>query len=255
VNAAYIFGLMWMPAVAAILTCRILGRPLRALGFATWNGRYVLIGYLILIAYCLVASLGIWIFGFGGFPNSDFVQTTADAFGLGRAPDWVVIALFVVLTGTTGMVSGVAAATGEEIGWRGFLVPELAKVLPFTGVALVSGLIWVVALPDHRRRLPGRQPSAVVLAVDIHIRRDRDQLRAGVAAVGDRQRLAADFPHASHNLWMQSIFSPLTSDREFTKWVAGDLGLAFVVVAAVVAAAFWLKRGALPTKPVVPQPV
>jgi membrane protease YdiL (CAAX protease family) len=255
VNAAYIFGLMWMPAVAAILTCRILGRPLRTLGLATWNGRYVLIGYLILIAYCLVASLGIWIFGFGGFPNSDFVQTTAEAFGLGRAPDWVVIALFVVLTGTTGMVSGVAAATGEEIGWRGFLVPELAKVLPFTGVALVSGLIWVVALPDHRRRLPGRRPSAVVLAVDIHIRRDRDQLRAGVAAVGDRQRLAADFPHASHNLWMQSIFSPLTSDREFTKWVAGDLGLAFVVVAAVVAAAFWLKRGALPTKPVVPQPV
>src|SRR6478735_4743079 len=43
VNAAYIFGLMWMPAVAAILTCRILGRPLRTLGLATWNGRYVLI--------------------------------------------------------------------------------------------------------------------------------------------------------------------------------------------------------------------
>ena len=57
VNAAYIFGLMWMPAVAAILTCRILGRPLRTLGLATWNGRYVLIGYLIPIAYCLVASL------------------------------------------------------------------------------------------------------------------------------------------------------------------------------------------------------
>jgi hypothetical protein len=47
VNAAYIFGLMWMPAAAAILTCRILGRPLRTLGLWTWNGRYVLIGYLI----------------------------------------------------------------------------------------------------------------------------------------------------------------------------------------------------------------
>jgi membrane protease YdiL (CAAX protease family) len=54
----------------------------------------------------------------------------------------VVIAMFVVLTGTAGMLSGVAAATAEEIGWRGFLVPELAKVLPYTGVALVSGLIW-----------------------------------------------------------------------------------------------------------------
>jgi membrane protease YdiL (CAAX protease family) len=70
------------------------------------------------------------------------VRRTADSSGLGGAPDWVVIATFVVLTGTTGMFSGVAVATGEEIGWRGFLVPELAKVLPVTGIALTSGLIW-----------------------------------------------------------------------------------------------------------------
>jgi uncharacterized protein len=50
--------------------------------------------------------------------------------------------MFVVLTRTTGMFTGVASATGEEIGWRTFLVPERAKVLPFTGVALVSGLNW-----------------------------------------------------------------------------------------------------------------
>ena len=54
---------------------------------------------------------------------------------------------------------------------------------------------------------------------------------------------------------MQSIFTPLTTDREYTRWIAGDLGLAFVVVAAVVAVVFWLKRGALPAKQVVTQPV
>jgi hypothetical protein len=54
------------------------------------------------------------------------------------------------------------------------------------------------------------------------------------------------FLHASHNLWMQSIFFPLTSEREDTKWVTGDLGLAFVVVAAVVAVVFWAKRRDLP---------
>ena len=256
VNAAYIFGLMWMPAVAAILTCRILGRPLRTLGLATWNGRYVLIGYLIPIAYCLVASLSIWIFGFGGFPNTDFVQTTAEGFGLGGAPDWVVIAMFVVLTGTTGMVSGVAAATGEEIGWRGFLVPELAKVLPFTGVALVSGLIWaswhypITAVVYRDAGLPPWFWLLTFTFVAIAISFAQAWLRLETDSVWP-----PIFLHASHNLWMQSIFSPLTSDREFTKWVAGDLGLAFVVVAAVVAAAFWLKRGALPTKSVVPQPV
>jgi membrane protease YdiL (CAAX protease family) len=50
-----------------------------------------------------------------------------------------VIAMFVVLTGATGMLTGVAAATGEEIGWRGFLVPEFATVLTFTFVSVAIG--------------------------------------------------------------------------------------------------------------------
>jgi membrane protease YdiL (CAAX protease family) len=140
-NPGYIWLLMWMPGVGALLSCRILGRPLRSLGW-TWNWHWVLIGYLIPVAYCLVASLGTWIAGIGGFPNTDFVHQAAGLFGLDGAPDWVIIAMFVVLQGTTGMISGVGAALGEEIGWRGFLVPELAKALPFTGVAMVSGLIW-----------------------------------------------------------------------------------------------------------------
>ncbi len=45
---------------------------------------------------------------------------------------------------------------------------------------------------------------------------------------------------------MQSIFTPLTTDREYTKWVAGDRGLTLVVVAAVVAVVSWAKRGQLP---------
>jgi hypothetical protein len=64
------------------------------------------------------------------------------------------------------------------------------------------------------------------LAADVHVRRRGDQLRAGLAAAEDRQRVAADLLHASHNLWMQSIFTPLTTDKDYTKWVAGDLGLA-----------------------------
>ncbi|MDT5134502.1 MAG: protease family protein [Mycobacterium sp.] len=56
------------------------------------------------------------------------------------------------------------------------------------------------------------------------------------------------FLHASHNLWMQSIFTPLTTDREHTKWVADDLGIGLVIVATVVAVVFWLKRGELPSR-------
>jgi uncharacterized protein len=214
VNAAYIFGLMWMPAVAAILTCRILGRPLRTLGLGTCNGRYVLIGYLIPIIYCLVASLGIWIFGFGGFPNAEFVGETADAFGLSGAPEWLVIAMFVVLTGTTGMLSGVAAATGEEIGWRGFWFRSWPRCCRSPVSHGLRPGLGVMALPDHRRRLPQRRPSAVVLAADLHVRRSRDQLREAWLRPKTDSLWPPIFLHASHNLWMQSIFTPLTSDRE-----------------------------------------
>jgi hypothetical protein len=72
------------------------------------------------IVYCLVASLGIWIFGFGGFPNTEFVEKTAAAFGLSGAPDWVVIAIFVVLTGTTGMLSGVSPPPARRSAGAGF---------------------------------------------------------------------------------------------------------------------------------------
>ena len=35
---------------------------------------------------------------------------------------------------------------------------------------------------------------------------------------------------------------PLTTDTDYTKWVAGDLGLAFVIVSAAVAVIFWAGR-------------
>jgi membrane protease YdiL (CAAX protease family) len=243
VTALYVFALMWMPGVAAILTCRIAGLPLSSLGLGRWNGKFVLIGYLVPIGYCLVASLGTWILGFGGFPNHEFVASTADGLGLRGAPTWVVIALFVALQGTTGMVVGVGAAAGEEIGWRGFLVPQLARALPFTGVALVSGLIWaawhypITAVVYKEAGLP---PwfwllTFTFVAVAISFPLAWLRLRTNSSWPGI-------FLHASHNLWMQSIFFPLTSERAATKWVAGDLGLAFVAVAAVVAVAFWLKR-------------
>ena len=54
------------------------------------------------------------------------------------------------------------------------------------------------------------------------------------------------FLHASQNLLMQQVFTPLTSETGITKYIAGDLGAAFVVVALIVAYIFWRKRGELP---------
>jgi membrane protease YdiL (CAAX protease family) len=254
-NPGYIWLLMWMPGVSALLTCRILRRPLSSLGWS-WNWRWVLIGYLIPVAYCLLASLVIWIAGIGGFPNTDFVHKAAALLGLGGAPDWVIIAMFVVLQGTTGMISGVGAALGEEIGWRGFLVPELAKALPFTGVALVSGMIWaswhypITSVVYRDADVPAWFwiPTFTVSAIAVSFVLAWLRLKTGSLWPGV-------FLHASHNLWMQSIFSPLTTEKAYTKWIAGDLGIGLVIVATAVGVVFWLKRGELPAKQAGPQPV
>jgi membrane protease YdiL (CAAX protease family) len=52
--------------------------------------------------------------------------------------------LYLLLTGSIGMVHSIANALGEEIGWRGFLVPELFKTTGLTGTALFSGVVWAL---------------------------------------------------------------------------------------------------------------
>jgi hypothetical protein len=110
-NPAYIWLVMWMPGVGALLTCRVPRRSVRTLGWSRcWS--HVLIGSAVPVAYCLAVAIS----------------------------------------------------------------------FPLAWLRLRSDSLW-----------------------------------------------PAVFLHASHHMWMQ-IFWPLTTDREYTKWVAGDLGLAFVVV-------------------------
>jgi membrane protease YdiL (CAAX protease family) len=39
-----------------------------------------------------------------------------------------------------GSLQSVLSATGEELGWRGFLVPTLAKTMSFRQTSIVSGV-------------------------------------------------------------------------------------------------------------------
>jgi uncharacterized protein len=45
---------------------------------------------------------------------------------------------------TPGLLGGIFLALGEEIGWRGLLVPQLARLTTFTKTALLSGGIQAV---------------------------------------------------------------------------------------------------------------
>jgi uncharacterized protein len=243
----YIAAMMWCPGIGALLACQTLREPVALLGWG-WRPGYQLVGYLIPIAYCLVAYLGIWVFGFGGFPNERFVASVSNSLGIESLSIWLQIAIYVLLTGTTGMLAGVAMALGEEIGWRGFLVPHLAKTTSFTGTALISGAIWAVwhypITPIVYRGWTTPAwfwvPCFTIVAIAISFALAWLRLVSG-------SLWPCVFLHASHNLFMQQIFTPLTSETgPMTVYVVGDLGAAFVFVALIVAAIFWLKRRQVP---------
>lgn len=67
---------------------------------------------------------------------------SSNRLGINEWGDQLVIALYVLLQGIVGIILGAIFALGEEIGWRGFLVPQLYKSRGFTKTSLIVGLIW-----------------------------------------------------------------------------------------------------------------
>jgi membrane protease YdiL (CAAX protease family) len=49
--------------------------------------------------------------------------------------------------------------------------------------------------------------------------------------------------HASHNLFIQAFFDPITADTGRTKYITGEFGAALAVTVIVLAAYFWTRRG------------
>jgi membrane protease YdiL (CAAX protease family) len=142
-NLLYVTGAMWSPALATFATKRIFGESVRDLPWQWGSARYAWLGYLIPILYTVPLYAIVWVCGLGAFDMAS-LSKTADDFGWQNFPASATLALFVLITGTLGMVGKLSRALGEEIGWRGFLVPELAKVVNFPMVAIISGLMWAV---------------------------------------------------------------------------------------------------------------
>lgn len=136
-----VFGLMWCPAVAALLTLRLNGRSIADLGWKWGETKYQLPSWYISLLYALIVHAIVWIFKLGAFGNPEYYDAYRKSMHLGGTP-WISIVLGTVLIGTFGLVGNVSSALGEEIGWRGFLVPQLSKTTSFTTTSLLSGIIW-----------------------------------------------------------------------------------------------------------------
>jgi len=238
---------MWCPGVAALVTCKVLHRDLSTLGWGWGKTRYQVVAYFLPLAYGTVSYGFVWLTGIGGFYNRQFVESVSKDFGLGPMRPWATIVLYFLFTATIGVIRDAATALGEEIGWRGFLVPELAKRGGLAAAAIFSGLIWAFwhypiflladgynggtpvwfYLPLFTLLLP------IMCFVWAWLRLKSQSIWPGLVL------------HAAHNTFIQQFFDPLTVERSKTRYVAGEFGVALSVIAIFLAYYFWRRRGDL----------
>jgi len=242
-NLFYVTGSMWSPAFAAFATKRIFGESIRDLPWRWGSWKYVRLGYLIPVAYALPIYLAVWLTGLARFADGEFIEKTAETFGWRGFPAIATLALFILFTASIGLVGKTSRALGEEIGWRGFLVPELSKVVGFGGVGLISGAMWAVyhfpilIFADYNAGTPvwfglGCFTLGVIA----------ESFVFAWLTLRSASLWPAAIMHGAHNLWIQSILTPLTTDAGPTEYLIDEFGIGLVITTLIAAIIVWWKR-------------
>jgi membrane protease YdiL (CAAX protease family) len=238
-RGAYATGLMWCPALAAIISCRLNGIALRTLGWGWGKWRWQWLAYTIPLGYATVAYTVVWRAGLGGFPDPEFVTWVRTSFAWAGVSDWLAVAGAFAFIATTGMAASMGHALGEEIGWRGFLSPRMTQVFGFTSGAALTGMIWttwhlpILLFADYNGGTPwwfGMSCFTVMVGsmsvIMAWLRRASGSLWTGAIF------------HASHNLFVQSFFTPATSARgSATPYAIDEFGIALPAVSLLLAIA------------------
>jgi membrane protease YdiL (CAAX protease family) len=155
----------------------------------------------------------------------------------------VSLALYIISMATGGVVLNLSMTLGEEIGWRGFLVPELAKQMSFTRVSLVSGILWaawhspLLLFADYNagtNRWYALGCSTVALV-------SASFILAWLTLRSNSIWPAALF-HASYNLFVPGIFDNLILNTGSTLWYTTEFGAALAITSAIFALYFWTRR-------------
>jgi membrane protease YdiL (CAAX protease family) len=236
--------LMLSVGLATVLTCIVRKKKLASLGWEWGQWKYNWMGYLIPLVIIFVAYLVIWTMGFGGFYNAEFLAAQKENYNLTRWGDFEILALHIVLTASLSAVVSIPSILGEELGWRGLLVPELSKLMSFPMVALVSGLIWAVwHWPLIINGLYGNNVTPLyyqLFFITLGI------VSSGIIMAYLRLKSKSLWPpvmyHMSSNIFIQKIFTPITVSNPKSPWYIDEFGAVTALIAFCVAL-YFLKKG------------
>lgn len=224
--------LMWCPAVAAFIVRGKYYKKEKLLGWNKCNFSFILISIAAPIVY-LGLSYGIYWFVNKGSFTGDLYSLSSISSSYTNKLDhrFAVTVITLIIT----IFASTIAAAGEEIGWRGFLLPQMVKIWNVKIAVIVSGLIWAVwhmPIIIAGLYLPGtplwyKLPMFVIEVIAITV-------IMAVLRLKSKSVWPAILLHASHNYFDQAIFGTLTKSINKAFYV-GETGIITVIALILVA--------------------
>jgi CAAX protease family protein len=213
--------MMWSVGLAGLLALVTIDRSLKDIGLRFASPKYLILAASVPLAYCTAIYVPVWIFGLGRFDGSAVLFA-----GLLSALSRLPLHLFF--------------AAGEEIGWRGVLVPNLARAAGFKYVALLPGAIWALwHYPDilFFGYNAGTPPLFALTCFSIAL------IGSGVLLSWLRLASNSIWPaiifHGVHNSIIWRAFDHATGRSAITVYVSTEFGLGFAIAGAAVGYLYW----------------
>ncbi|MFL5800607.1 MAG: CPBP family intramembrane glutamic endopeptidase [Roseiflexaceae bacterium] len=239
--------LMWSPALASLITRLILREGFADVSFRSGGRRSL---RAILLAFAVPLLVGSLAYGSAYLTGLAQLAPPALPFLPPSTSPLASLALVVALSGTLGTLVSLPNAAGEEIGWRGYLLPRLIAAGAPRPI-LLTGLIWgawhlVPLFTAGYAAGPSLLFSALILMIQI--------VSASYIAAWMRLDTGSIWPciaqHAAWNAIINGAFTPSTQGETAFYWL-GESGvlvtLALVGVTLVIGRAgrSWITRGRL----------
>lgn len=231
-----VFVLMWCPGIAAIAVRLLFQRNLQGCGWKWRATPLEIVSYLLPPALALVVYGAVWLTGIGGFQAGGLVSGKDLGYQLPLLGT-------ILIRATLGFPKSAIFALGEEIGWRGFLVPELAQLGTFATTCWISGAMWAVwhyPLILFAGYNSGTPKWFAVLVFTWMI--VASSFVYAWMRLRSRSLWTAVILHASHNLFIQGIFDPLTIDRGITNFVTTEFGVGLAIAYTACGLYCWRRR-------------
>jgi uncharacterized protein len=238
--------IMWCPAFAAFACCALFRIDLASLGWTWRPAKWQWLAYLLPIGYALPVYILTWIFIHGSCNVAGFFNARAASFLLPNIPKPILSLIYVFFGATVGVVMSMASALGEEIGWRGFLLPRLVRWVGFTGGCFISGIIWAVwhypglLGADYNAGTNPKYALACFTLMVIACAFILGWLRLKSGSLWTGAML-----HASHNLFIQAFFDQMTNPVGRARYITTEFGCGLVITVSLCAIYFWRRRGEL----------